>query len=99
MTNGSRFKTFFLVGAILLIITLIIWLIPSIFLGSINGRIDLLNLRTGLTEAEQQTLIDLQWSQIWWETQQATIFNPIAIILLVISVIIMLYGVITKFQW
>ena len=83
----------------MLIITLIIWLIPSIFLGSINGRIDLLNLRTGLTEAEQQTLIDLQWSQIWWETQQATIFNPIAIILLVISVIIMLYGVITKFQW
>ena len=83
----------------MLIITLIIWLIPSIFFGSINGRIDLLNLRTGLTEAEQQTLIDLQWSQIWWETQQATIFNPIAIILLVISVIIMLYGVITKFQW
>jgi hypothetical protein len=52
-----------------------------------------------LSEVEQQTLTGLQWSRVWWEAKQAVIFNPIAIILFAIGVIIILYGIIDKLGW
>lgn len=91
------FKKFFLMGAVVAIIAMIIWLIPSVFIGSINGKIDMMELKgSSLTEAEQQYLVDLYWTSIWWETQQATIFNPIALIMFAIGIVIMLYGIMAK---
>ena len=99
MSVERKFKAFFLTSAFLLIMSLIVWLVPSVFIGSITGRIELLQFRGGLSQAEQQTVIDLQWSKIWWETTQATIFNPIAIVLFVVALLILVYGAITKFGW
>jgi hypothetical protein len=99
MTTDNRFRAFFGAAATILVLSLIIWLIPSVFLGSVTGRIDHLELKDSLTEAEQQYLTELYWTKIWWETQQATLFNPVAIVLFAISVLIMLYGIIVKFGW
>ncbi len=99
MSSKIQFRTFFLFTAVLIIISLIVLLVPSIVLGSINGRIKRLQLQDSLTQTEQQTLIDLRWSQVWWETQQATIFNPFALVFLVISLLLLFYGVITKVGW
>ena len=97
--SERQFKTFFLVASILLVISLIVWLVPSVFLGSISGRLDFLQLKGNLTEAEEQTVTDLTWSQIWWETNQATLFNPVAIVLFVVSMMILIYGAISKVGW
>ncbi|PVX23077.1 MAG: hypothetical protein CW691_11725 [Candidatus Bathyarchaeum sp.] len=99
MNVANNFKKMYIVGATLLIISLIIWLVPTVFLGSIEGRMDHLSLRNYLTETEAKMSQDLQWSHIWWETQQTTIFNPVATVLLAIGLIIIIYGVITKFGW
>ena len=99
MASKIKFRTFFLFTAVLIIISLIVLLVPSIVLGSINGRIKRLQLQGSLTQTEQQTLTDLTWSQVWWETQQATIFNPFALVFLVISLLLLFYGVISKVGW
>ena len=99
MSGRSLFKALFLYASLLIIVSLFLWLFPSVFLGGINGRIDELTLKGRLSEAEQRTLNSLQWSRVWWETQSAVLFNPIAIILFAIGVIIILYGVIDKLGW
>ena len=99
MERKIKFRTFFLFTAVLIIISLIVLLVPSIVLGSINGRIKRLQLQDSLTQTEQQTLTDLTWSQVWWETQQATIFNPFALVFLVISLLLLFYGIISKVGW
>ena len=99
MANKIQFRTFFLFTAVLIIISLIVLLVPSIVLGSINGRIKRLELQGSLSQTEKQTLIDLTWSQVWWETQQATIFNPFALAFLVISLLLLFYGIISKVGW
>ena len=99
MERKIKFRTFFLFTAVLIIISLIVLLVPSIVLGSINGRIKCLQLQGSLTQTEQETLTDLAWSQVWWETQQTTIFNPFALVFLVISLLLLFYGIISKVGW
>jgi len=94
-----RLRTALCVGFILLIIGLAVWLIPLVPLGTITGEIDNLISKTSLSQSEQQMLNDFQGSKIWWETQRATILNPLAIVLVAIGVILILYGVITKYRW
>jgi hypothetical protein len=99
LSNARKAKVqrFFVLGTVLLVVALVIWLIPTIFLGSINGRIDLLRLKDSLTQPEREMLSDLQWSKIWWETIQTTTFNPIATILLAVGIVLIAYGLVTRF--
>jgi len=53
MTSKIQFRTFFLFTAGLIIIALIVLLVPSMVLGSINGRIKRLELQGSLTQTEQ----------------------------------------------
>ena len=88
-----KFKTFFLIGFILLVIAFIIWLIPSIYLVAINGRIESLNSQPRMTELLQTTIVNYQNLKVLWETQQTTIYNPPSTTLSAISIIIFVYGV------
>jgi len=91
------FQRFFVMGAFLLVGSVVVWLIPAPFLGSINERISFLELKDSLTEPQQQMLDELQWEKIWWETRQATMFNPISTLLLVIGIVLIAYGLIVRF--
>ena len=99
MEDSKKFRGFFVTASFLIIIALIIWLIPTIFLGTVTGGINKLELKNRLTEAENQYIVDLQWTQIWWETEQVSVFNPIALVVFVIGLLVMVYGVIAKFGW
>ena len=96
----TELETFYLIAVCLFVIALALWLIPSIFLGSINGRIEYLTLKGGaLTEEEQNSLLyELPYSRVWWEPQQETIFNPSAVIYFAIGAISLGYGIIIKYQ-
>lgn len=96
-TRRKKFQRFFVMGVVLLVVALIIWIIPTVFIGSINGRIDFLELKDNLNEAEQEMLTDLEWSKIWWETTQTTMFGPISTILFVIGFVLIAYGLVVRF--
>jgi len=95
-TRKKKFQRFFVMGVVLLVVALIIWIIPTVFIGSINGRIDLLELKSSLTQPEQEMLTDLQWTKIWWETTQTTVFGPISTILLAIGIVLIAYGLVVR---
>ena len=96
-TRRKKFQRFFVMGVVLLVVALIISIIPTVFIGSINGRIDFLELKDNLNEAEQEMLTDLEWSKIWWETTQTTMFGPISTILFVIGFVLIAYGLVVRF--
>ena len=90
----TKFKTFFLIGFILLVISLTIWLIPSVYLVAINQRIEGLNSQPkGLEFYTERIIPTYQNMKVLWETKQATIYNPISIALLAISAITIVCGV------
>lgn len=95
--NKEKLKRFFVIGAIFLIIALIMWLIPAIYIGNISGQIDLMEMKGTQTEAEQHMLNALEYSKVWWLTIQTTVFNPTATILLAIGIVIILYGLLVRF--
>lgn len=79
-----------------MLVALVFWLIPAIFIGSIQGKIDLLNLKESLNQADREMLNNLQWNKVWWETIQSTVFNPISTIMLALGLILIVYGFLTK---
>ena len=93
----TRLRRFFILGAILIVGALVIYLIPVVFIASINGEIDSLELKGSLTAPQRQKLTDLQWSKVWWETKQTTISNPTSIILLAVGLVLIGYGLIIRF--
>lgn len=93
----EKLRRFFVIGVTLLVVALIIWLIPTVFLGSINGKIDLLELKDSPTDDDLVMLGDLKWNKIQWETAQATLFNPLATILLAIGMVLIAYGLVVRF--
>jgi hypothetical protein len=84
-------------GVVLLAGSSGIWLIPTVALWSINGRINSWGLRGSPTEPEQKMLIDLRWSRTWWETMEATILNPTSIILSIIGMLLIVCALIARF--
>jgi len=98
LDDSKKFRGYFVTASFLIIIALIVWLIPTIFLGSINGSINQLELKNR-SPAESQYLDDQYWVKIWWETEQVTVFNPVALVIFVIGLLVMVYGVIVKFGW
>lgn len=93
----KKLERFFAMGVVLIVGSLIIRSIPTLFLGSINERIALLELEGSPTQQHQVMLDELLWSKIWWETKQTTVFDPIAKILLVIGIVLIAYGLIVRF--
>ena len=96
----TELEKFYLIAVALFIIGLTLLLIPAIFLGSINGRINYLTLKgDGLTAEEQNSLLyELPYSRVWWETQQATTFTPAAVIYFAIGAVSLSYGILVKYQ-
>ena len=91
------FQRFLVMGVVLLVGSSVIWLIPTVVLGGINGKINSRGLQSSLTKADQKMLNDLQWSKIWWETTETTVFSPISIILLVIGMVLITCGLVVRF--
>jgi hypothetical protein len=97
VAEKEKFKRFFVLGAVLVIVALIVWLYPTITIGSINGKLEMLSLKGQLTDAEREMQTQLRYTKAWWEMIQATTFYPITTLLFVIGLIIIVYGVITRF--
>ena len=91
------FLRFLVMGVVLLVGSSTIWLIPTVVLGSINEKINSPGLKSSLTQPEQKMLTDLQWSKIWWETTQTTVFSPTSIILLVVGMVLIACGLVVRF--
>lgn len=83
---GLRVRVF-LGFVILLMAVLVMWLIPIFIVASIDGEIDSLESKDNLTQMEQKRLNDLQWSKNWWITTKVTLFNPLAMLILTITVV------------
>ena len=97
MSQERDVRRFIAVGIVLFVVAFIIWLYPTITMGSINGKLEMLTLKGDLIEAERKLQTDLQYSLIWWEMMQATLFFPLASILIVMAVALIVYGIVTKY--
>ena len=91
------FRSFFVTGVVLLAGSLVMWLTPTVVLGSIDSKINSRELHGPLTETQQKMVTDLQWSKIWWETNQITVFIPTSMILLVFGMVLIVCGLVERF--
>jgi len=97
LSKEKTAKHFIAVGIIIFIVAFIVWLYPAITIASINGKLEMLKLKGSLTDAEKQLQTNLQYKLAWWEMMQATLFHPLAMILIIIAVAIIIYGVVSKY--
>ena len=95
----KKIQYFFVIGTVFVVIALITWLIPSVYIESIDGRIDSLTRKGIPSGPEAQMLIDLEWSKIWWIMTQTTVFNPTATIMSAIGIILISIGLIVRFVY
>ena len=93
----KNLRKYFRAAAIILILGLIIWFLPSLILGGLTARINQLELKTNLSESERDLLRSLQGSENYWETIKLTFFEPIAIIILVTSLLLFAYGFLVRY--
>jgi len=92
------FRNFFVTGVVLLVGSLVMWLTPTVVLGGIDSKINSRGLHGPLTETQQKMVTDLQWSKIWWEMKQITVFIPTSIILLVFGMVLIFCGLVERFS-
>lgn len=97
MSKEKDVKRFIAIGIVLFVIAFIIWLYPTITMASVNGKLEMLQLKENLTEADKELRSNLQYNLVWWEMMQATLFFPLASILIVIAIALIVYGVATKY--
>ena len=96
-TKRKILRKYFRAAAIILILGLIIWFLPSLILGGITARINQLEYKGTLSTTDQDLLQRLQYSRNYWETIQLTFFEPIAIIILIVSLILFAYGFLIRY--
>ena len=96
-SKSPKLRIVFIIGAIIIVIALLIWVIPSIMLGNIETRILSLESQTSRTDSENTLLFNLQTSRGWWVIMQRSTFEPIGIVILVIGFLVIVYGLIIGF--
>lgn len=96
-SKSQKLRIVFIIGAIIIVIALLIWVIPSIMLGNIETRILSLESQTLRTDSENTLLFNLQTSRGWWVIMQRSTFEPIGIVILVIGFLVIVYGLIIGF--
>lgn len=95
----KEFRSLFVIGVVLLAGSLVVWLTPTVVLGGLDGKINSRELHGPLTQVKQKMLTNLQWSETWWETKQVTVFIPISMILLVYSIVLIVCGLLVRFEF
>jgi hypothetical protein len=86
--NGKRFSVFFLVGAVILIIGLILQWYPTSIISGMQERLK----QSDVSADERGKLTGALAS---WNIWQITLFQPLSSLLFAVGIIIMVYAVIS----
>ncbi len=85
--NGNRFKIYFTIGAVILVVGLIVQWYPASIIGGLEERLS----QTNLTQDERNKL---QGALNSWRIWQITTFQPLSSLLFAIGIIILVYSII-----
>ena len=96
-SKSQKLRITFVVGAVIIVMALLIWVIPNAMLGNIETRILALETQTSRSVTEEAQLTNLHTSRAWWVIMQRSTFEPIATIILIIGSLVIVYGLIARF--
>jgi hypothetical protein len=85
--NGSRFKIFFAIGAVILVVGLVVQWYPTSIIDGMKERLK----QTDVTADERGKLTGALAS---WSVWQITTFQPLSSLLFAVGIIILIYSVI-----
>ena len=97
----SQLQNFFSAGVVVIVISLIIWLVPSIMFANFETSLVNLDLKetlnNGLSEFDQQVRINSMSSITWWEITKLRVIDPVATIVLLIGFFLIAYAFIVRY--
>jgi len=85
--NGNRFKIFFAIGAVILIVGLVVQWYPTSIIDGLKERLNQTNI-----SADEINKIQGELSS--WDIWQITTFQPLSSLLFAVGIIILVYSVI-----
>ncbi|RLI45320.1 hypothetical protein DRO69_05570 [Candidatus Bathyarchaeota archaeon] len=86
MSVMRKISKFFAFGAILLITGYLIQWYPNTVIVGLEHRLE-------NSDLPQDKRSDLLYTIDWWETQRIIIFNPLAIVLMIIGILVIIYAI------
>ena len=93
----KQLRSWFATGAVVVVLSLLLWVIPSVIIGGIEARMYNLESQSALTTTESNLLSNLGYSRNWWEITKISVLEPIAMVVLVIGLFLIAYGFIIRF--
>ena len=95
-TRRKQLRKYFAAGAVVVVLSLIIWIIPSIMIGGFEARISNLQSQTTLTQIESDLLMKLEYSNNYLEIAKISVYEPIAMVVMVIGLLLIAYSFIIR---